>query len=133
MTTKREILESFVLNGSCEIEPDCSLCQYKNTKACNNRSLLRARLTRIGAMAILRQNRKKREFDPDKILTCVTADKAKVGMKGYFGDDLVGLKSSFERNFVQELLNIQGERFSHRFHNVINVYALFYPIDEEVK
>ena len=120
--SKRDVLETVVKIGSCK-DIECDECPYDSIR-CHDRFF------KIGAMALLRMFPEKREFDTDKILTCVTADKAKVGMRGYFADNLTVLKINFERNFVQELLSIQSEKFSHRFHNVTNVYALFYPIDE---
>ncbi len=66
-------------------------------------------------MAILRQNRKK--FDINKILTCVTADKAKVGMRGYFADDLSELKINFNSNALYKLLSIHSEGYIYRFGN----------------
>lgn len=85
-----------------------------------------------GAMAILRQNRKKRGFDPDKVLTCVTADKARVGMRGYFADDLNSLKRGFNSVHVShKLTEIHSEVYIYRFGNKIDDYALFYPIDDE--
>lgn len=122
MKSKREVLESVVKIGSCK-DIKCEECPYDSIR-CHDIFF------KIGAMAILRQNRKKREFDPNKILTCVTADKAKTGMRGYFADDLVGLKINFEENFVNELLHIYSECFSRRFKNANRDYALFYPIED---
>lgn len=121
MKTKREVLESVVKIGSCE-DIKCEECPY-NSIRCHDRFF------KIGAMALLRMFPEKREFDTDKILTCVTADKAKTGMRGYFADDLVSLKINFEKNFVYELLHIHSECFSYRFRNANRDYALFYPID----
>jgi hypothetical protein len=71
-----------------------------------------------------------RKFDPDKILTCVTADKAMVGTKGYFGDDLAELKCNFKNNYVHVLLYVNEEYHAYRFKSEVNDYALFYPIEE---
>ena len=131
MKTKREILKAFALNGSCG-ELSCSLCQYNKTKACTNCSLLRDKLIRIGAMAILRMFPEKREFDINNVLTCVTVDKAKVGMKGYFGDSLAFLRTKFEnREQISELVEICDENYMCRFrHNDGLIYSLFYPVEE---
>lgn len=127
MLTKRQLLEIIVKYGRCK-GVNCEECPY--IKTCAN-----VRLKRIGAMAILRKNRKskskERVFNPDKILTCVTADKARVGMKGYFGDDLAGIKSNFENNILYELSKVYKENYPCRFINKRNEYALFYPINEE--
>lgn len=123
MLTKKQLLEIVVKYGRCK-GVNCEECPYF-IKTCAN-----VKLKRIGAMAILRQNKKRRVFNPDKILTCVTADKARVGMKGYFGDDLAGIKSKFEKNIIYELSGVYNENYPCRFINKRNEYALFYPIDE---
>lgn len=123
--TKREVLEYFAKYGNCEAI-HCSECPYQR----HSNKCPRLDLKRIGAMAILRQNRKK--FDINKILTCVTADKAKVGMKGYFGDSLASLRAKFKNGEqISELMEIFNERYANRFRSGnYNAYALFYPIDE---
>lgn len=127
MKTKREVLEQFAKCGNCE-GIKCTDCPYyKPGEHCPNDDFIK----RIGAMAILRQNRKKREFDPDKILTCVTADKAKVGMRGYFADNISTLKQFFKKNNVYELKQVLDEDTLYRFESSNYIaYALFYPIDE---
>ena len=89
-------------------------------------------LVRIGAKAILRMFPEKREFDKSKVLTCVTADQAKVGMKGYFGDSLAFLKTEFEnRKQISELVEILDEKCMCRFRQSDGlIYSLFYPIEE---
>ena len=100
MKTKRQVLEEIVKTGKCR------------------------------AMAILRQNRKKRGFNPNKVLTCVTAAQAKVGMKGYFSDNLVSLREQFARKNIQTLTRVFSEEVFARFEadNMVN-WALFYPIE----
>lgn len=127
MRTKRELLEYFAEHGDCA-GTQCNKCPYYDSKHC-----LLNDLRKIGAKAILRQNRKKkgpRVFDKSKILTCVTADKAKVGMKGYFADDLALLEFNFYKNELYELSEIYDENCTYRFKDDINDYALFYPIEE---
>lgn len=125
MKTKREVLEEIAKNGTCE-GITCLNCPYENAKRCP----ITATIKRIGAMAILRQNRKKREFDPNKALTCVTADQARVGMKGYFADNLSSLRSNFIQKNVQTLTRIYSDESCTRFEadNYIG-YVLFYPIE----
>lgn len=127
MKTKREVLEQVAKCGNCE-GIKCTDCPYyKSGKHCINDDFIK----RIGAMAILRQNRKKRKFDPNKVLTCVTANQAKVGMKGYFGDSLSFLKIMFKRHKISELIEISDETNWCRFRSSDDIlYALFYPIDE---
>lgn len=127
MKTKREILEEFVKDRRC-VFIDCTDCAYQNNGCGRGSNTLYHKLCKIGAMAILRQS--KRKFDPNKVLTCVTADKAKVGMKGYFGDDLAELKCNFKNNYFHKLLFVNEEYYAYRFKSEINDYALFYPIDE---
>ena len=128
MKTKREVLKVIAENGYCRNIP-CSECPY-DKKSCPKYHDLHTRLIKIGAKALLRMFPEKREFDSDKILTCITADKAKVGMKGYFGDDLVELKSNFKGNIIHILLGVCGENCTYRFKSEHLEYALFYPIDE---
>lgn len=127
MKTKRDVLKIIARDGDCDILDCKSECPYSFSDKC-----LEMDLVKIGAMAILRMFPKKRIFDPSKILTCVTADQAKVGMKGYFADDLAELKIKFNHNAFCELSIIHGERYTHRFENKIGNYALFYPIAEEL-
>lgn len=129
MITKREILEQFAEKGHCAGIP-CSECSYAKICGVDNKPMLKIRLQKIGAMTILRMFPEKREFDPDKILTCVTADKAKVGMRGYFADNLVGLETRFEEKDIRTLTEIKDESYGIRFREKIDSWALFYPIDE---
>ena len=130
MKTKREVLEEFVTYGDCK-HIKCEDCSYNINNNFDCKLQTGSKLSQIGAMAILRQNRKKREFDPDKILTCVTADKAKVGIRGYFADNISTLKQFFENNNVYELKRVLDEDTLYRFESSNYIaYALFYPIDE---
>ena len=81
----------------------------------------------------MRQNRKEGKFNPDKVLTCLTADKAKVGMRGYFADTLQNLEALYGNKInIWELARIRDYRWSSRFVTKMNnSYSLFYPIDEE--
>lgn len=99
MKTKREVLESVVKIGTCK-DIKCEECPYDSIR-CHDRFF------KIGAMALLRMFPEKREFDINNVLTCVTVDKAKVGMKGYFGDSLAFLRTKFEnREQIFELVEI---------------------------
>jgi hypothetical protein len=131
MKTKREVLKTFITEGSCG-DIKCIECPYLNVR-CKFPSTIQDSLARIGAMTILRMFPEKREFDPDKILTCVTADKAKVGMKGYFGDNIASLRTKLEKGGqISELIEILDEKNWCRFrYSKGIVYALFYPINEE--
>ena len=84
-------------------------------------------------MAILRMFPEKPEprvFDKSKILTCVTADQAKVGMKGYFADSLQTLEERFRNKIVYTLEAIYKAKCRDRFLAEGYSFALFYPIDE---
>ena len=130
MKTKREILKTIAEKGNC-YDIGCNECPYYFYR-CIAVSTLKDNLARIGAKAILRMFPEKREFDKSKILTGITADKAKVGMKGYFDDNLSSLRNQFERRVqTTELVEILDERYMCRFrHNDGLIYSLFYPIDE---
>ena len=131
MKTKREVLELTIKHGSC-YKLKCSDCPYYvDDDMCGINHI--SRLAKIGAMAILRQNRKKREFDPNKVLTCVTADKAKVGMKGYFSDNLADLRKRFAQKNIRTLTIIFSEEHYARFGADNSNWVLFYPIDEVEK
>ena len=126
MVTKREIFEQFAKGENC-INIECENCPfYKYSYGCT----VSRRLSSVGAMAILRMFPEKREFDLSKILTSVTADKAKVGMKGYFADNLAELKLNFKNNILYELIRVREENWVYRFESEHIEYALFYPIDE---
>lgn len=72
------------------------------------------------------------EFDKSKILTCVTADQAKVGDIGWFGDTLPFLKGRVGNEEPMRLGQIVGEAQYHRFVTYMNLaYALFYPAPYE--
>lgn len=130
MKTKREVLEHIAQYKGC-YTLRCSECPYNKDGRCGHGgSSLTERLIKIGAMEVLRQNRKK--FDSSKVLTCVTADKAKVGMRGYVANNLAELKSDFKNNTSYELIAIRDESYACRFETDDSGYALFYPIDEEV-
>lgn len=128
MKTKREVLEQFAKCGNCEgIKcTDCPYdCPYDDSKHC-----LHDDLRKIGAMAILRQNKKK--FDPNKVLTCVTADKAKVGMRGYFGITIRHIKDNIEKGKIDVLSNVEDntEYLSPFKREDAEHFPLFYPIEE---
>lgn len=129
MITKREVLEEFAKNGDCENINCREECPYYFSDKC-----IDLYLRKIGAMAILRMFPKKLEsrvFDKSKILTCVTADKAKVGMKGYFADNLTQLKLEFDANRQSTLIEKQGEDCVNTFVADDELGSvLFYPIDE---
>lgn len=132
MKTKREILLEYAKNASCG-KVECSQCQYNRDETCTSNSLIRDKLIRIGAMAILRMFPKGREFDPSRVLTCVTANKAEIGMEGYFADNLVVLKERFYRKDINTkiLSKIRDEIYSARFvDEACCHYNLFYPIEE---
>ena len=126
MNTKREVLKNIAENGFCK-DISCAKCPYNET-GCPTLT----DLAKIGAMAILRQNRKKREFDPSKVLTCITADKAKAGMRGYFADSLQMIEALYNSKIdTQELAKVMSYKWSSRFVTKMNnSYTLFYPIDE---
>lgn len=71
------------------------------------------------------------EFDKSKILTVVTADQAKVGQKGWFGEYLDTLKERVEKEQpnVLERVDLSGKaRYIFRTNG--DGYSLFYPAPE---
>ena len=132
MKTKKEELKLIAKQGFCK-NLICTECPY-NENGCSrlHGSGLNWRLAKIGAMAILRQNRKKRGFDLNKVLTCITADKAKAGMRGYFADSLQELEALYNSKAdTWELAKVLNYEWSSRFMDKMNhSYSLFCPIDE---
>lgn len=125
--TKREVLKAYAETGDCPECIDCTDCAYK--KRCFK---LQTIFRKIGARKLLKMFPEKREFDKSKILTCVTADQAKAGMKGYFASCISDLKYHFDyKNKTHLLTGIRDESFNYRFiKDNSSCYALFYPIDE---
>jgi hypothetical protein len=72
------------------------------------------------------------EFDKSKILTGVTADQAKVGQKGWFGDSLEQLKEQVEHCNPDELVAVWDESWMFRFEEKSSKSRrqLFYPVPE---
>lgn len=124
MKTKSEVLKLFAKNGNCE-DIMCEECPYNKSSFCS----IRNKLCKLGAEQMLKTL--PRELDKSKILTSVTADQAKVGMRGYFGDSLSELQKDFKEKYIMELKEILNESNVLRFVTKYNVhYSLFYPIDE---
>lgn len=67
-----------------------------------------------------------------KVFDYKNADKARVGMKGYFANTLQALKSEIDADFRPlELTEILGEECLTRFRNSEGFAAeLFYPVEE---
>ena len=70
------------------------------------------------------------KFDKNKILTCVTADQANVGMNGWVADTLSVLMRRVKECHPTTIAVITGESMEKRFVTDANVYALFYPAPE---
>ncbi|MEA4859012.1 MAG: hypothetical protein VB127_00900, partial [Sphaerochaeta sp.] len=71
------------------------------------------------------------EFDKSKILTVVTADQAKVGQKGWFGDELCALMRMVLKCKPMTVRRIEPEFHCRRFMTDQDIpFALFYPAPE---
>ena len=71
------------------------------------------------------------KFDKSKILTVVTADQAKVGMKGWFADTLGLLEENVNCSNPSELIGVPDERYMYRFEKERGrTWSLFYPAPE---
>lgn len=130
MKTKREVYETYKKHGFCQ-GISCDECPFDCYK-CED---FAERLKKIGAMAILRMFPKKEEprvFDKSKILTCVTADKAKVGMRGYFGITIRHIEENIEKGNIDVLSNVEDNKWylSPFKREDAEHFPLFYPIDE---
>ena len=73
------------------------------------------------------------KFDKSKILTCVTADQAKVGMSGWFSDNLMDLEEQIKSNSPKGvILDIYSMRAPNRFVDEdTTAWNLFYPAPEQ--
>jgi len=71
------------------------------------------------------------EFDKNKVLTCVTADQARVGQKGWFGETLSSLEKRVEKEppEVLERIWLSGDR-RYIFMTSNDSWSLFYPAPE---
>ena len=74
------------------------------------------------------------EFDESKIYTLVTADKVKIGSKGFFSDNLRDLKNIVERERSDrygKITGIKDNSYTARFQIGGNYnYGLFYLVEE---
>lgn len=70
------------------------------------------------------------KFDKSKILTAVTADQAKVGQKGWVGDNLTDLFRRVSECHPITIASITSESMEKRFIANANVSSLFYPAPE---
>ena len=127
MLTKREVLEGLAKHGHCEVF-DCRTCP------CNEVSFTCKfidEVKKLGAKEMLKTL--PREFDKTKVLTCVTADQAKVGQKGIFANCLASLENKYKYKHDDQLtlIEVMGAKCEYRFVNEDGAfYSLFYPIDE---
>lgn len=76
------------------------------------------------------------EFDESKIYTLVTADKVKIGSKGFFSDNLMDLKNIVERERSErygKITGIKDNSYTARFQIKVEGnynYGLFYLVEE---
>lgn len=71
------------------------------------------------------------DFDNDKVLTCASADKAKIGTRGWFASDILSLKLKVKTEKPIKLVQVLDEDCWSRFRNEDQfVWALFYPVEE---
>lgn len=75
-------------------------------------------------------------LDESKLYHIVNAEKAKAGMKGYFSNNLFGLKMAFKRGLLNkqimysELKEVRSEQFEKRFNCDLGNFAIFYCVEE---
>ena len=70
------------------------------------------------------------EFNKSKILTCVTADQARVGMRGWVADTLSVLMRRVKECHPTTIAVITGESMEKCFIANANANSLFYPAPE---
>ena len=125
MKTKREVLEEYVKSASCGAI-QCDECGYRNK--CFQGEGIHNSLVKIGAITVLRRDR---NFNTRNVLTAVTADKAKIGMRGYFADTMATLREEFAQKNVQTLTRVFSKDTCESFEaDNYASWILFYPIDE---
>lgn len=129
MITKREVLERVIEHNTC-FNVKCDDCPFIESESCN----LLSSLVNLGAKEMLKTL--PRELDRTKVLTCVTADQAKVGQKGIFANCLASLENKYKYKYDDQytLIEVKGVKCENRFVDEDgDFYSLFYPIDNEVK
>lgn len=73
-------------------------------------------------------------FNKEDVLTGITADKAVVGMKGFFGDSLYVLNDNIKRNDVRTLTDIVGNcAYCFEVDHKEQLYAFFLPGERVMK
>ena len=70
------------------------------------------------------------KFDKNKTLTCVTADQARVGQKGWFASNVETLSRLVLEEQPKELLGFDRNNAVHAFKTAFQNHALFYPAPE---
>lgn len=71
------------------------------------------------------------KFDESNVINALHTDRAVIGSKGYFSDDIIGLKTmtEVEDTYLNELNAINTERRAYPFFSDNGYwYGLFYPV-----
>lgn len=77
-------------------------------------------------------------FDIHKVKHIVNAETSKIGVYGYFGNNLDDLRKAIEKgrtNFkviYAKLSFVLDEKCEKRFGNNYGTFSLFYPLDDKV-
>lgn len=70
-------------------------------------------------------------FDKSDVLTVVTAEQAKVGDMGYFGNSWLDLQEAIKNNYLASIATIFTGRCDCFMNNAENtIYGLFLPLDK---
>lgn len=70
-------------------------------------------------------------FDKSDVFTVVTAEQAKVGDRGYFGNSFLDLQDAIKNNYLANIATIFPGRCDCFMNNTENtIYGLFLPLDK---
>ena len=76
------------------------------------------------------------KFDENRVYTLVTADKVRIGSKGYFSDNLKDLKYIVEQDCsmrYEKITEIKNNSYAARFEIEGYLFGLFYLVEEPVE
>ena len=128
--SRRKVLKVLATKACC-FGIECSICPYSN-EGVDGQCAIKVEALKLGANELLKDLD---DFDKSKILTCVTMEKAKVGMRGFFGNTVDEVKKNFYDREAFTLARIDDDGAGyHVFEyddDITYTFPLFYPEDPE--
>lgn len=129
LLSKRKVLKLLATKACC-YGIECSICPYSN-ESVDGQCTVKVEALKLGANELLKTLD---DFDKSRILTCVTVEQARAGMRGFFGNTVNEVKKNFYEHNAFELARIDDEIGYHVFEyddDVTYTFPLFYPEDSE--